>query len=80
MPYNRVQLCKHLGLIVSKGSVSLNQISEFEPENDTKSITSIIGPKKWVQPYYEKVQVFQDDDAANIILVASTPLECKRIG
>ncbi len=34
----------HLGLIVSKGSGScLNQISEFEPENETKSIVSIIG-------------------------------------
>ncbi len=35
-----------LGLIVSKGSGScLNQISGFEPENDTKSIVSIIGPQ-----------------------------------
>ncbi len=35
-----------LGLIVSKGSGScLNQIFGFEPENDTKSIVSIIGPQ-----------------------------------
>ncbi len=33
-----------LGLMVSKGSC-LNQISGFEPENDTKSIVSIIGPQ-----------------------------------
>ncbi len=34
------------GLIVSNGSGScLNQISGFEPENDTKSIVSIIGPQ-----------------------------------
>ncbi len=34
------------GLIVSKGSCScLNQISGFEPDNDTKSIVSIIGPQ-----------------------------------
>ncbi len=30
--------------------------------------------------HYEKTLVFQDDDAANRILVASTPLEYKRIG
>ncbi len=36
----------HLGLIVSKGSGScLNQISVFQPENDTKSIVPIIGPQ-----------------------------------
>ncbi len=40
-----VKECYHLGLMVSKGSGSyLNQISGFEPENDTKSIVSITGP------------------------------------
>ncbi len=56
-----------------------SQLSNFHPSDfvDKKGVPFHCSEEKL---HYEKSLVFQDDDAANRILVTSTPLECKRIG